>query len=174
MTILATNSSVTLTVPDDGYVKVSTNGGFATVQITEAGQTRIESIGPLAFRGAYGGFKEGATVVITNTSAYLDYELTINNFNSLVLLTGSRDSLASDSGDPIANDSASNYTVNIVANTIGAPTTFQQESTGTITLTAGSGVTFIGATLATTGAGSMLTVIPTTTRNRYIVVKGGL
>ena len=85
------------------------------------------------------------------------------------LLTGSRSSTVLDSGLVFANASASNFTLTIEANTITQPLQLQQESTGTITLVAGAGVTFIGATLATSGQGGLITLLPTSTANTYIV-----
>lgn len=84
-------------------------------------------------------------------------------------LTGTRNASAADDGLLLINGSASNYTITLPA---GMATDFGfalvQSSTGTCTIAAGAGVTFIGATLATTSAGDILTVI-WVSANTYII-----
>lgn len=88
-----------------------------------------------------------------------------------IQLTSTRDSVSADSGgSPIYNSTTSNYTYTVVMGTITDPTYFQQEDVGTITLAAGSGVTFIGSSLTTTGEGSIIALIPEVSMpNTYIV-----
>lgn len=86
-------------------------------------------------------------------------------------LTASRSCIPADSGILFSNNSASNDTLTINA---GMPGNFsiggQQTSTGTVTLTPGAGVTFIGATLATAAAGDIIVAIPTGVADTYNVV----
>ena len=81
MTTLAVGSSVTLTVGDGGTVTVSTNGGIGSVTITPTvGSAISETFGPAPFRKVYGDFKEGASVVVSNsTCATLDYDWQVGN-----------------------------------------------------------------------------------------------
>lgn len=76
MTQLAVGSSITLPLRDGGILSVATNGGFATVVATPTvGAVVTTPIGPLPFRGQFGPYAEGASVVLTNTSApSLDYD----------------------------------------------------------------------------------------------------
>lgn len=103
------------------------------------------------------------------------YDAAGNKIGASVALTATRATTAADSGaESIYNATSSSYTLTVSANTITKPTMVQQESTGTITLAAGAGVTFIGSSLATDKAGSLLSIIPTSTANTLIIVKGGL
>jgi len=65
-----------------------------------------------------------------------------------------------DNGLTFVNNTTSNFTKTIPAN-IGTDFGFAiiQGSTGTCAITAGSGVTFIGSSLATTTAGQIITAI---------------
>lgn len=90
----------------------------------------------------------------------------------IVNVTGNRVTTIADNGVTLVNASASNYTITIEANTIAQATMIQQESAGTITIAAGAGVTFIGTSLATSGAGSKLIIRPTATANNYIIDAG--
>lgn len=92
-----------------------------------------------------------------------------NSSNNLFFDVTTRNSVASDSGLDGANNTASNHTYTVVANTILSNITLQQLSTGTVTVAAGSGVTFIGTSLATSAAGQMLAIIATPIPNTYIV-----
>lgn len=75
MTTLATASSITIAVPDGGTVTVVTNGGAASVTVTPVvGSVYTDNIGPGPFRKRYGPFTEGASLLLSNESAYFDYE----------------------------------------------------------------------------------------------------
>lgn len=74
MTSLATGSSATVTLRDDGKCTVTTNGGDASVVETVAGVSTTHAFGPRPMRMAFGPYSEGASLVITNTSAVLDYD----------------------------------------------------------------------------------------------------
>jgi hypothetical protein len=75
MTVLAAGASVTITLRDDGLCKVATNGGAASVTITPAsGASSVIGIGPLPVRQTFGPYAEGATLTISNQTAWLDYE----------------------------------------------------------------------------------------------------
>lgn len=84
-------------------------------------------------------------------------------------LTGNRDALPGDDGNILANNTASNYTITIQKN-MGDNFGFAmiQGSTGTCTVAAGTDVTLIGSTLATTNAGDLLAVI-WVSDNSYVV-----
>lgn len=76
MTTLSQGSSATITVGDNGYVSVATNGGFASVVITPTvGSVQTISIGPSPWRQKFGPFTEGASVVLSNQSCgAFDYD----------------------------------------------------------------------------------------------------
>jgi hypothetical protein len=76
MTALAVGSSATVSLRDAGQVTVSTNGGFASVTVTPtAGSAQTVSIGPGPARHTFGPYKEGATVVMVNSSVgEMDYD----------------------------------------------------------------------------------------------------
>ena len=76
MTTLAQGSNVTLTVGDNGYVNIATNGGQATVSVTPTnGSTSSVSLGPYPERRKFGPYSEGASVNVVNQScASLDYD----------------------------------------------------------------------------------------------------
>lgn len=75
MTTLTAGSSITLTPGDGAQVTVSTNGGQASVSVTQTtGEVQATGLGPLPERRTFGPFKEGATVVIANQTAVLDYD----------------------------------------------------------------------------------------------------
>lgn len=94
--------------------------------------------------------------------------------SSIKVANMSRNLVSSDNGNTIIDNNSGSVTYTVPINIITRPTMFQQESTGTITVAEGPGVTFIGTNRSTTGAGSLLTLLPTSTANTYIVVKGGL
>lgn len=76
-------------------------------------------------------------------------------------LTSTRNTATSDDSSILGNNTANNYTVTIAANTIpNNGLILRQLSTGTVTVAAGSGVTFIGATLATSSAGKQISIFP--------------
>ena len=82
MTTLAAGSSVSLTLANNGFLEVATNGGFGSVTITPTGGGAVtESWGPSPFRKKYSGpYPEGATVTLTNaSSAAFDYEIDSGN-----------------------------------------------------------------------------------------------
>jgi hypothetical protein len=77
MTTLAAGSSVSLTLANNGFLEVSTGGGFGSVTITPtSGVAATEAWGPSPFRKRWNGpYPEGAAVTLTNTSsAAFDYE----------------------------------------------------------------------------------------------------
>lgn len=80
MTVLAAGASVTITLRDDGLCKVATNGGAASVTITPAsGASSVVGIGPLPVRQTFGPYAEGATLTISNQTAWLDYDAPLSN-----------------------------------------------------------------------------------------------
>ena len=91
------------------------------------------------------------------------------NLNEAIPLTESRASNVDDDDKILTNTGASNFTLTIAANTIVEGVVLQQLSTGTVTVAAGAGVTFVGTSLATSAAGQMLAVVATATDNTYIV-----
>lgn len=74
MTALATGSSATVTLRDGGQCTVVTNGGFASVVQTVGGVSTTYTLGPRPARQVFGPYSEGATLVITNATAVLDYD----------------------------------------------------------------------------------------------------
>lgn len=76
MTAIAIGASATVTVNDIGSVSVASNGGFGTVSITAVGEEpRFINFGPEPLRRNFGVFREGARVVISNTSCNsLEYD----------------------------------------------------------------------------------------------------
>lgn len=76
MSTLAQGQSVTITVGDDGTIRVATNGGFATASITPVvGSAHSINFGPLPSRRILGPYKEGASVVLLNqTASSMDYD----------------------------------------------------------------------------------------------------
>lgn len=93
-----------------------------------------------------------------------------NSSKNLFFDVTTRDSVAKDSGLDGANNTTTNHTYTVVANTILSSITLQQLSTGTITVAAGAGVTLIPPTpTPTSTAGQILTVIATPIPNTYIV-----
>jgi hypothetical protein len=77
MTALAIGSSATVNLPDAGTLSVSTNGGFCSVVATPSGgAAQTFSFGPGPMRRTFGGFTEGGTVAISNSSAVLlEYDI---------------------------------------------------------------------------------------------------
>lgn len=69
----------------------------------------------------------------------------------------------------LSNNTATNNTTTVVANTVPDGIIIQQLSTGTCTVAAGAGVTFIGSTLATSSAGQQIAVFKTPIANTYNV-----
>jgi hypothetical protein len=89
--------------------------------------------------------------------------------SSTIPLTVSHTAMASEDGNVLANTTGTGYTLTIPA---GLPANWGcallQVSTGTCTVAAGSGVTIVGATLATSAAGGLLSIIWTSADN-YVV-----
>jgi len=108
MTTLAAGSSVSLTLANNGFLEVATNGGFGSVTITPTGGSAVtESWGPSPFRKKYAGpYPEGATVTLTNaSSASFDYETDTSNLpislqavGASAVAWGSRPSASASSG----------------------------------------------------------------------------
>ena len=94
MTTLTAGSSKTLVLRDTGQCTVTTNGGFASVVETVAGESTAHTFGPRPMRMTFGPYAEGGTVVITNDSAVLDYDSPLGN-----LVTLSDDGTSLVSGD---------------------------------------------------------------------------
>jgi hypothetical protein len=84
-------------------------------------------------------------------------------------ITASRSSNIADDQSIAGNNTASNYTITVEANTIPNGFILEQLSTGTVTVAAGTGVTFIGSTLATSSAGQTISILPTSLANTFIV-----
>lgn len=75
MTTLTSGSTVTFTLGDGGFVALTSNGGLASIAITQTtGEVQIISIGPLPDRRKLGPFTEGASIVLTSQTATLDYD----------------------------------------------------------------------------------------------------
>lgn len=87
-------------------------------------------------------------------------------------LTSSRAATADDNSKVLVNSSASNYSLTINTGMgVDFGLALAQTSTGTCTLVAGGGVTFIGTSTATITAGDTLTLLYVGT-NTYIVKRG--
>jgi len=87
MTTLAAGSSVSLTLANNGFLEVATNGGFGSVTIMPIGGSAVtESWGPSPFRKKYAGpYPEGAAVTLTNKSSVsFDYETDSSNLPASV------------------------------------------------------------------------------------------
>lgn len=76
MTTLATGSSNTAVIKDNGTIAVSTNGGIGSIVVTpNGGSATTFNFGPDAQRRVYGPYPEGASATINNSSCpTLDYE----------------------------------------------------------------------------------------------------
>jgi len=87
MTSLAIGASVALTLGNNGFLEVATNGGLGSVTITPTGgASASESFGPSPFRKKYAGpYPEGASVLLSNSSAAsMDYETDSTNLPASV------------------------------------------------------------------------------------------
>lgn len=69
----------------------------------------------------------------------------------------------------LSNNTATNCTVTVPAGAIPQGAVLQQLSTGTVTVVAGAGVTFIGSTLSTSAPGQQISLIKTNIANTFIV-----
>ena len=87
-------------------------------------------------------------------------------------ITSSRATTSADDNALLENSTTTSYTITIASGTVPNGLIFQQLNTGLITVTAGSGVTFIGSVLSTSGAGQTISVIPTTTANTFNIKVG--
>ncbi len=75
MPSLSANSSVTVTLGDQGSLNVTSNFGFGAVQVTQTvGPSETVNFGPTPYRRTFGPYKEGASVTITTQSASVDYQ----------------------------------------------------------------------------------------------------
>lgn len=84
-------------------------------------------------------------------------------------ITANRSTSALDDQTIAGNNTSSNYTITVAANTIPNGMILQQLSTGTVTVEDGDGVTFVGATLATSSAGQQIVINPTPIANTFNV-----
>ena len=84
-------------------------------------------------------------------------------------ITASRSTSSTDDQTIAANNTSNNYTITVSADTIANGLILQQLSTGTVTVAAGAGVTFIGSTLATSSAGKQIVINPTPIANTFNV-----
>jgi lysophospholipase L1-like esterase len=77
MTALAVGASVTISVRDGGTVAIATNGGTGSAAISLAeGGTSSVSFGPAPERRVLGPFKEGSTVILSNSNCgSFDYDV---------------------------------------------------------------------------------------------------
>lgn len=95
MTKLTAGSVFTLTPRDGGSVKISTNGGIATiVETPTVGVVKTTNIGPMPVRMGVGPYEEGATVVISSQSANMDIDMPGGIIGSMA--TGSDRTIAAD------------------------------------------------------------------------------
>ena len=101
--------------------------------------------------------------------AALMADISLGGGSSLVPITANRNIASTDNGNTLTNNTTSPLVIAIVADVITQATMLQQENTGAVSITASAGVTFIGTTLATTAAGQLITILPTSTANKYIV-----
>ena len=77
MTTLAQGASVSLTVTDGGIISVATNGGMGSIIVTPTvGSAESVNFGPLPARQKFGPYSEGATAVLSNQTAVMDYDST--------------------------------------------------------------------------------------------------
>jgi len=131
--------------------------------------------GPIADRPSAADFgtgtwlDEAGTLTTSDGSAWLDVGGTSGGS---LALTATRDSLSTDNGLFLINSTSSNFSYTITA---GQATDFGlaliQESIGTVTVTAGSGVTFVGAIVSTAAVGEIISVIWVAT-NTYMIKVG--
>lgn len=118
----------------------------------------------------------GATLTLVQAPAALDalWAIVDESSGSTVTasLTSTRVATADDNSKVLVNSSASNYSLTINTGMgVDFGLALAQTSTGTCTLVAGGGVTFIGASTATISAGDTLTLLYVGT-NTYIVKRG--
>lgn len=75
MTNLIPGASVTVSLGHGGYIFVSASGGTATVTETPtglSGETTV--IGPSTVRQLFGPYPDGASILLRNETAVLDYD----------------------------------------------------------------------------------------------------
>lgn len=158
-----------ITKEDVGLSNVD-NTSDANKPVSTAQATAISNAVDMAVNEANTDTAAAIVALKAETDPFPQYQ----KIPQFISLAASRNSVTGDSGKTIYNSSVTNRVLTIVANTISDPTVLQQENTGTMTLVAGAGVTFIGAALASDKPGSLLSILPTSTANTYIVIKGGL
>lgn len=131
MTTLSAGASVTLDVGDGGYLKVSTNGGMASVTVTPTGgSASTVNMGPLPVRQTFGPYAEGARIMLNNATAEIDYDYsTGGNLLSAsqvaaLFAGGYRCALAFDSmtdfNFTVANASSVTYAGGVITVTMGS------------------------------------------------------
>ncbi len=113
-------------------------------------------------------FEGKGWVVVTDVASVPSVGLQIPPITKSAI-TANRNTSALDDQTIAGNNTSSNYTITIAANTVPNGMILQQLSTGTVTVAAGSGVTFIGSTLATSAAGQTISILPTAVANTFIV-----
>ena len=92
--------------------------------------------------------------------------------SSVLAVTADRQLTASDNGLTLINSGpTSSYTLTVMGG-INKEIMLQADTSGSgsLTITAGSGVTFIGSTTRTCAAGKLLIILPTLTANVYKIV----
>lgn len=164
-------SSGSFVITEGESFSINSNNIVGQVTITNQGASQTVSLSGMPYTSTFGDYV-GVTSVTFNAvsgGGLLGID-TKGDLNVLVVnLTASRNARTSDSGIVIENTTASNYTYTLTASAITYPVVLMQASTGTITVAAGAGVTFIGATLATAAAGETIMIVPTSVANTYLI-----
>lgn len=164
-------TSFNFTLLEGEFAKILADNVTARIVLTFSdGTTQAIDIQNVPYRGSIGGYTRNTnvSVVIVNGSGRLgiDYD----GFD--VPVAASRLTEIGDDKKVLSNRSASAYTLTVAVNTITYGFIFQQLGTGTCTIAAGAGVTFIGSTLATATAGQKISVLPTDLPNTFNVSVG--
>lgn len=95
MTTLAAGQNASVTLGDNGSVRVASNGGFWSAVVTPtAAPAFTRPFGPLPVRTILGPFSEGASVVITSDTAPLAYDTTLEGSGSGSIAVGGMASLS--------------------------------------------------------------------------------
>lgn len=150
------------------FFKLVSNNVDETITIAKSDNTtetiRIDGANVIRTIGGYVGNSLVTVVVGTGLGRFgIDYD------GLDIPLSASRSTNIGDDKKILSNRTTSNYTITIERNTFSYGCIIQQLSTGTVTVAAGSGVTFIGATLATTTAGQKISIVPTDLPNTFNV-----